>query len=106
MSDSGGQKAKKIAAIGADIAFMVASGGAGYGILIPAFGGSNPPAPAIFFEVLEHYPAGSNRHSRGSGNPAQPMRRLPWTPACAGVTGRWFNSTDQASEAATGSAHV
>src|SRR5882724_1509899 len=27
-------------------------------------------------------------HSRERGNPGQPLRRLPWTPAFAGVTGK------------------
>src|SRR6266496_833346 len=35
----------------------------------------------------ERYSVRLNRHSRESGNPAGPTRRLLWTPAFAGVTG-------------------
>jgi hypothetical protein len=46
MSDSGEKKARNFVELGADMESATACDGSGYRILIPPYGGSNPPAPA------------------------------------------------------------
>src|SRR5882762_1573590 len=63
MSDFDGKNTREIATMGADIALAAASGRLGHRILIPANGGSNPPAPASYKSLFSFSNSGHGSSS-------------------------------------------